>query len=935
MLVANFPFINSYKSIITPSDNDIRYKTIFDNNGIYTGSYSLELGLSLNRSFYFQTALPGDRSLNYTGKCKGNIWEFQFDLCIPNCPSNVEILFIENGRYDSPRFSITTNQSHNASSIYINPTNLKSQYRYFIKNDGSTITLYRGSTKIGSVNLKLPFPTIEGKHIFTHPSYYLDSKLEIDLETKFNLKNFRFYIDEVTDDEQHLDQTQYPDPPSVIPTNPTVNLIANFKLHTDGNNSVTNVDANRDMRVTGSFNGNYNSGCFTGNSATITLNRPNVNNYTNPYTGMPWEIDFQIYIPNCPKDKTILTISNPSSDPNRNRSVTITTKDYPSNNYEITVPINVFSSGWMYCKIQCTGAGGDLIFYANNQQYGNTIRGFILTADLGVNASISFANIGINYNLANIIIFMDYLTNTDRYNSQYDMSLRFIVKKALLTNTPLMVDIPFPYTQFTEMEFFLTDSEGNFIPSSYYTRLDENTLYFNGSSVTALNINDVDQIRFTFVHNRGMYAINKMEYNVKSQANIYRYKLPSPFNKLLDLNMRYRIFFDRKLVGRIDSTNEYTINKKTGELVFDKDKIPITKSGIDISMLVFYTGTKYNTAIPTLPMSGYVYFKKNEIDRNYNKDLCCFFLNGKLVNRDNIIKMSNNIYKISKDLKSRYNIEVMNTSPRINELIPFYKKFGRRNSIPDQYLYKEIETIFFVPRSNATEQPHGRQTFDPETVNILTIPHHVLPNHQDWYITLMQHGTYESEFKDRHITYTIDFYKDDYATKPSPISVLGQIRLQGNFEDYVPNSPTALLIGTIPERLTTCFTDTVICTVQAKTIYDADTYNHGKDIDGVLVRLEIDPTKAKTKYEVAKPLDTAQRYDGKWVDLDWNLNSSGTRDRHILPQIYYEMEADEYEKDNYINLLEWVVSEKANGEGQVYYRKTINVFPDNNPYADR
>ena len=932
MIVANFPFIDSYKSIITPSDNDILYDTMLDYNSIYTGSYSLELGLTLNNLFLFKAALPGDRNLNYTGKCKGDIWEFQFDLCIPNCPSNVEILHIENGRSGSPKFSITTNQSHNTSSIYINPNQLKTQYRYFIKNNGSTITLYRGSTKIGSVNLKLPFPTIEGKHIFTHPSYYLDSKLEIDLETKFNLKNFRFYIDEVTDDEQHLDQTQYPDPPSVIPTNPTVNLIANFKLHTDGNNSVTNVDANRDMRVTGSFNGNYNSGCFTGNSATITLNRPNVNNYTNPYTGMPWEIDFQIYIPNCPKDKTILTISNPSSDPNRNRSVTITTKDYPSNNYEITVPINVFSSGWMYCKIQCTGAGGDLIFYANNQQYGNTIRGFILTADLGVNASISFANIGINYNLANIIIFMDYLTNTDRYNSQYDMSLRFIVKKAIMNNA-LIVDIPFPYKQYTDTEFFVTDMDGNLIPSHYYKRVNDRQILFNSQNVYYLNINDVDELRFTFVHNREKYSINKLECTIFSKENVYEYELPSPFNKLLDLNMRYRVYYDRRLLFE-DTAYEYSINKYTGIISFDKEDFKI-EEGKEITIIVFYTGTKYTTSIPILPMSGYVYFKKHEIDRNYNKDLCCFFLNGKLVNRDNIIKMSNNIYKISRDLKSRYNIEVLNTSPKIPDLIPFYKK-GRKNSIPKQYIYKEMEVMFFVPRSDATEKPHGRKMLNPLTANILTIPNNVLPNHKDWYITLIQHGVDEGEFFDkRSLNYSINFFKDDYTTKSQKISVIGQIRLQGNFEDYVPNSPTALIFGEIPERITTCITDSVICSVKAETIYNADTYNHDKDIDGVLVRLEIDPILFPSEYRVGEPLDTARRYDPKYVDLDIDLNSNGSRDIHCLPKIYYEMTATEYEKDNYINIFEWIVSSEPNGRGQEYYRKTINMFPDNNPYADR
>lgn len=904
MLVANYPLTTNISSTVGADEDNILLTAHFDrpDKSSYEGTFNNSV---TTKYFAIASCLPADMIGEYNGIYTGNRWEVQLELKAPNYSNNSKVIFINNDNSPDPTFTVTTNSSNtDSTAIYINPNELMDWKKIIIRNDGSSISLYLDSVLEGQSGEVFKFPYKRTRTGWVGAFWHLDSKIIVgNLENEFSIRNVKLYVDEVTTEgiDRPSEDVTPPSPPSILPTNPTINLIANYPLTTNGNNTVTNIDAAKDMNVVGNFTGDFSKGYFSGNTASVSLNRPYVDNYTNTYTGMPWEINFQIYIPDCKNNTTILTVSNPSSNANKNRTMTLTTNASPSTPYEICVPIEVFNEGWIDCKIQCTGTGGELNFYANGQQYGNTVRGFILTSDLGTNPSvITFINNGINFALANVIIFMDSTTETIREYTEYWMDLKFTVKKAVLINTPLVVDIPFPYPQFTEMEFFLTDCFGNYIPSSYYERLDENRLWFPSSSVTSLNLSDVDEIRFTFVHNRGMYAINKLEYTTKTKDGVFEYKLPSPFNQLVDLNMRYRVFYDRKLLFG-DTMYEYTINKYTGTIIFDNEDFNL-EGDKDLTVLMFYTGTKYNTAVPTLPMSGYVYFKKHEIDRNYNKDLCCFFLNGRLVHRDNIIKMSNNIYKISKDLKSRYNIEAFSMSPKIDELIPFYKKAGRKNTIPQQYTYKEMEVMFYVPRDNATTEPHGRKILEPLTANILTVPHHVLPNHDNWYITLIHHGVDEGEFfEERSLSYNIEFYRDDYSTQPEPVNIIGQIRLQGNFEPDIPNSPTAMLIGTIPQKISTCISDTVLCTVQAKTIYDADTYNHGKDIDGVLVRLEIEP------------------FDKK----------------HERPRIYYEMEATEYEKDNYVNVFEWIVSEEANGKGQEYYRKVINMFPDNNPYENR
>lgn len=448
----------------------------------------------------------------------------------------------------------------------------------------------------------------------------------------------------------------------------------------------------------------------------------------------------------------------------------------------------------------------------------------------------------------------------------------------------LFLDIPFPYKQFTEMEFFLTDSNGLFIPQIYYTRIDEYRIKIDNAE--ALGLDRGSEIRFTFCHNKGTYAVNKHEYNFKTVANKRDYQITSPYNDIMDLDMRIKVFYDRKFLY---PTNNYKFNPYNGLLILDEDFV--FQGNKDLSLLCFYAGTKYNHAIPTIPMSGYLYFKKHEIDRNYNKDLFAVFVNGKLIPRNIITDMSNNIHKINKDIETRYNIEVMNMSPKIDCLVPFYKNASHINSIPKQYKYQEFSCMITVPTPDTIM---NRYRLDG-LLNPITFED-VLPDHPECYITLLHHGISESG---KNFRYDLKFFRDDYSPTSEAINVIGQVRQPGNDEDYVEDSPTALLLGTIPDVLHEQYEDYPLMTVKAEAILKADTTYNNREIDGVLCRMEIEkPKKDKPRY------------------------------------VYYELNSTDYEKDNCVNIFEWIISEKPNGQGEVYYRKTVNLFPYNDPYED-
>ena len=48
-------------------------------------------------------------------------------------------------------------------------------------------------------------------------------------------------------------------------------------------------------------------------------------------------------------------------------------------------------------------------------------------------------------------------------------------------------------------------------------------------------------------------------------------------------------------------------------------------------------------------------------------------------------------------------------------------------------------------------------------------------------------------------------------------------------------------------------------------------------------------------------------------------------------RVYYELVCDNYERDTEIEILEWVISSKPNGEGDIWYRKLIPFLPFDTP----
>ena len=518
---------------------------------------------------------------------------------------------------------------------------------------------------------------------------------------------------------------------------------------------------------------------------------------------------------------------------------------------------------------------------------------------------------------------------TVRYWSDTDFSINVRVPTDVKPIPPVqiqgdyIIEIPFPYKQFTDTEFFLTQVkypsgqqpppnnnfltifssplmtgvDNLFIPQRLYSRYDEHHLVFSNS----LGLKVGDEIRFTFCHNDGKYHVKKVEFSFDAQGNASYYFLDPriPYKRnIKNIDIKLLVFVNRK---QVLLNIDYVIDTEKGILTFINDKLA-NKPGDKIDILCFFTGID-DTAIADLPMSGYIYLKRNMIDRNYNNNLMATFINGKLIPRDKILHISNNIYKIKEDIKSRHDLQILNMSNRIDCIVPFYKQHTQNPpfdkyafnpeslNILDEQQIRYMEYCF--PISVTTYRyVNCRQNIYLYHNPVYFSPSFLLENKDKW-ISFVH-----LKVKREDLKYTLTFYANDIDMVPTKnMQVKVELHIKTPFEERLEESRTTILLCTLPSKVTQIDEDYCYCSLEIKQIINLDIWNNRfiESCDGITFRIEPDRTYQDTPCKVYFTLDT-----NKFED--------------------YETEQ--------ISIFEYRISDKYDGLGNISYRKELAFNPE-------
>ena len=449
-----------------------------------------------------------------------------------------------------------------------------------------------------------------------------------------------------------------------------------------------------------------------------------------------------------------------------------------------------------------------------------------------------------------------------------------------------VVDIPFSYSQFHDTQFFLSETrlgDNLFIPDNVYRRIDESRIEIIDNS---LGINEKSELQFTFIHQKNKRWVGKEEYHFTvTEEGTRTFQLPgTPFSKLIDLNRRMYVFFNRK---RQSPGLFYKFEDSTGKLVVLSKKFR-GNIGDKVDVLVIYQSSPSSKSIQELPESGYIYLNNKEIDRNYSKDRMAVFVNGKLVDRDDIIRVSNSIYKISRNIGSNYDLNVLSLSPRVNSLAPYYKRLEPISDVPVQSSAYELPCRIDIPYPI----PKGRKTvefgfnpvyFDPD-----------LLSNPDLWINLIHTRINHNNPDETRLRYRLKLYGDDYVDDPSDIYIVAQIRHIGD-NDLDPVSRTPVLIGLMGGQIDETKRDVILASTQVRTILQCDRYGLSKDsVDGLIGRLQSNPRQFKDN----SPL-------------------------------YYTFSANKFEKGHDVCLFKWTVSTERNNGGTITWSKHVWMIPEN------
>ena len=543
----------------------------------------------------------------------------------------------------------------------------------------------------------------------------------------------------------------------------------------------------------------------------------------------------------------------------------------------------------------------------------------------------------------------------------------------------IIVNIPFPYTQFTDTKFILTDkSNGLFIPDDCYTRINDHQIQFKSNNKVGITQNS--EIKFTFFHTKNKRWIGKVEYHMPIEfTGQKQFNLPtSPYNQIVNLHKRVYVFYNRR---RQSKGTQYYINDDQGQIVLVNKRLK-SLIGDRVDVLIIYSYGNQNGAIQELPQSGYIALSKYEIDRNYNTNLMAVFVNGKLVKKDHILQMTNTLYKIDKDIKSRYNIEVKNLSPKINSMIPYYKQ---HYTTLEEDIDKKDLSQNIICSIDVKEYPKGRRKFPfyfspiyffPDLINDMRYDD-LVKNYKDHAITKDQDNIngidweYDSIniireklrsqgiglgiitnpdlwinliLRKSNVNYELKLYSDDIIETPSNINVLMQLRTR-TYRDFERYNNDAIIIAVLPAVITNTDKDEIIASIQIKTIMELDymkDYATNDDISDFITYLTthnlLNKISIENKIDVKNDSVQVIQKKIKRIKKELNLKFSytGTVDGVIgrfqstkNEPIHYTLQSDGLDETNTVNVFRWTISTEKNNNGIILWDKDLSLTPDN------
>lgn len=268
-------------------------------------------------------------------------------------------------------------------------------------------------------------------------------------------------------------------------------------------------------------------------------------------------------------------------------------------------------------------------------------------------------------------------------------------------------DIPVENAAIYNKQFFVTVGS-TFINETNY-KLDKlrNKLTFIDGTV---DIKAGRHVYFTFIDSE--YAVIEKDVRVAvAQADgQLEIEIPVPFENFFELGNNCLVYINNVYFD----PSRYTIQNNTLSI---KDESDGLIAGEDVVFMFLYVSNNYNTSykeddvqMPKLTEYGFIYLSNKEIRHSMNTGLFFLFINGKKIEKNDILIIANNIIRITKDPATNFNPVIMDFTP----------------SIPELDKYKQITSDFDLIMNKCTKDDINDMYNEYTTVT--DIESHIVPN---------------------------------------------------------------------------------------------------------------------------------------------------------------------------------------------------------------
>lgn len=263
------------------------------------------------------------------------------------------------------------------------------------------------------------------------------------------------------------------------------------------------------------------------------------------------------------------------------------------------------------------------------------------------------------------------------------------------TNGQRTFDVPFPDALMYNKNIIVTIGSTFVYEDQYKLNKGHNSITFTSDGIETTADRGVT---FTLVDSNYVVVSKDIEQVTAVVDGQTEFDIPIPFENYFKQGNSVLVFANQTFIEptryRIDADNN------TLSLLSTEDAL---KKGQIMTYMFFYIANPSNRSYTREDVQhnlvtdyGYVYLDRQDLNHPMHNKLYFMYVNGKKIDKDNIMNISNNIIRLRSDIQTRFNMVLLDYTPQIEALAPYTKINSDYDILLNKASSDSINSLFEV-----------------------------------------------------------------------------------------------------------------------------------------------------------------------------------------------------------------------------------------------